>query len=147
MRKLLSMWEDHEEILVQTFPSLPSLDHLHPDDRDSLELLDRYMEDCLEAFIANKGHLAPRFVVLLYDCKCDLARLLKKLDGVADGYGYFEQFLEMSKEALRHLNIKEARLILARQAWHGCEPDSSTSTVADSKLSQEQSPGLEMGQG
>jgi len=145
MRKILRMWEDHTEILVQTFPSLPSLDHLHPDDRDDLELLDLYMEDCLEAFIVNKGHLEPRFVVLLYDCKCDLARLLKKLDGVADGYGYFEQLLALSKEVLRHLNVKEARLLLERQATHDCEPDSSPSTEVDAEITQDRPPGLAMG--
>src|SRR5258707_15111681 len=107
MRKIMSMWGDHLEILALTFPSLPSVDHLDPDDRDSLELLDFYMEDCLEAFIANKGRLDPRFVVLLYNCKCDLARLLKRLDGIADGYGYFQQLLALSKEVLRHLNVKE----------------------------------------
>ncbi len=147
MKKFEEMWEEHSEILVQTFPSLPSLDHLHPDDRDAIELLDFYMEDCLEAFIANKGHIKPRFIVLLYDCKNDLARLLKKLDGVADGYGYFEQLLALSKEALRHLNVKEARLIMERQDLHDCEPNSSVSTVADSKLSQGRPPDLEMGQG
>src|SRR5260370_27532088 len=147
MRKILRMWEDHSEILVQTFPSLPSLDHLNPDDRDTLELLDFYMEDCLEAFIANKGHLDPRFVVLLYDCKCDLARLLKKLDGVADGYGYFEQLLELSNEVLRHLNVKEARLHLERQATHDCEPDSSPSTEADSQITQDRLPGLALEKG
>ncbi len=136
MRKILEMWEDHIEILVQTFPSLPSLDHLNPNDRDDLELLDFYMVWCLEAFIANKGHLEPRFVVLLYDCKCELARLLKKLDGVADGYGYFKQLLALTNEVLQHLNVKEAHLILARQASHDCESKSSFTTEADPKLSQ-----------
>lgn len=123
MRKIMRMWRDHLEILAQTFPSPPSVDHLDPNDRNSLELLGFYMEGCLEAFIANKGRLDPRFVVLLYYCKCDLARLLKKLAGVADGYGYFQQLLALSKEVLRHLNVKEAGLILARQASYGCEPN------------------------
>ena len=146
MRKILRMWEDHTEILVQTFPSLPSLDHLNPNDRDDLELLDHYMEECIEAFIVNKGQLEPRFVVLLYDCKCDLARLLKKLDGVSDGYGYFELLLELSKEVLRHLKVKEARLILARQASQDCESNAST-TRAASEITQKRPPGPVMEQG
>ncbi len=65
MRKLQRMWQDYTEILALTFPSIPSLDHLNPDDRDDLELLDLYMTDCIETFI-NKGDLSPRYIVLLY---------------------------------------------------------------------------------
>lgn len=137
------MWRDHLELLALTFPSLPSVDHLDPNDRDSLELLDLYMEDCLEAFTANKGRLDPRSVVLLYDCRCDLARLLKKLDGVADVPGYFQQLLMLSKEVLRHLNVKEARLILACQASDDCELNCSASSTAEFNLTRERPPDLE----
>ncbi len=115
MRKIQRMWEEHIEILALTFPSIPSLDHLNPDDRDDLELLDLYMIDCIEAFV-TRGSLDPRYTVLLYECKRDLVRYFKKLGGAIDENGYFKQLLMLSKEVLRHVSVKEARLIIARNA-------------------------------
>src|SRR6266700_793871 len=107
MIKILRMWEEHSEILALTFPSLPSLDHLNHDDRDSLELLDFYIEACIEAFITNEGHLDPRDIILLYICKRDLANLIEKLDGVVDENGYFVQLLMMLREVLRRVNVTD----------------------------------------
>jgi hypothetical protein len=114
MKKIQRMWLDHIEILALTFPSLPSL-CLNLDDRDDLELLDFYIVDCIEAFV-DKGELSPRSIVLLYECKRDLVRYFKKLGGAIDENGYFKQLLMLSKEVLRHVSVKEARLIIARNA-------------------------------
>ncbi len=113
MRKLQRMWQDYTEILALTFPSIPSVDHHNPEDRDGLELLDIYMTDCIETFV-DKGELSPRYIILLYECKRDLTRYFKKLDGAIDENGYFRQLLMLSKEVLRHVNVKEARLVIAR---------------------------------
>lgn len=115
MKKIQRMWLDHIEILALTFPSLPSLCHLYPGDRDELELLDFYMVDCIEAFV-DKGELDPRSIVLLYECKRGLVRYFKKLGGAIDENGYFKQLLMLSKEVLRHVSVKEARLIITRNA-------------------------------
>src|SRR5712691_374820 len=121
MKKILRMWEEHSEILALTFPSLPSLDHLNHDHRNSLELLDLYIEDCIETFVCDEGHLDPRDIMLLYNCKRDLASLIKKLDGVVDENGYFVQLLMMSREVLRRVNVKEARLTVAHNEECECE--------------------------
>ncbi len=107
MKKILRMWEEHSEILALTSPSLPSLAHLNHDDRDSLELLDFYIEDRIEIFITNQGHLNPRDIILLYNCKRDLASLIKKLNGVVDENGYFVQLLMMLREVLRRVNVTD----------------------------------------
>ncbi len=115
MNKLKRMWEDHLEILAMSFPSLH---YLRQDDEASLELLDFYMVDSLETFIAHRGVLNPRDIVLLYNNKRSLAGIFKRLDGVVDSNGYFEQLLMMSKEVLRRVNVKEAHLIVTHIAEH-----------------------------
>jgi hypothetical protein len=116
MSIILQMWEEHSEILALTFPSLPSLVHLNQDDRDSSELLDSYMEDLLETFIINEGHFDPRDILLLRNCKRDLACLIRKLDGVVDANGYFVQLLLLSREVLRYADCNEAYLIVTHDA-------------------------------
>ena len=64
------------------------------------------MVDCLETFITYRGALNPGDIVRLYNGKRSLAAIFKKLGGVVDSNGYFEQLLMMSKEVPRFGGIK-----------------------------------------
>ena len=92
-----------------------------PDLRDEVELefrlalLDYYIMPCIEEFIVCGGTLSPTAIVHLYSCKRGLASLLKQSGGVGIPC-YFEQLLLLSKEVLRRVKVKEARLIVASGA-------------------------------
>lgn len=111
MRKWAYLCEEH---LAMTAIGCPFLHHLARDDRDSLELLRFYIEDCFWKFTENDGNLDPASIVRLYNCKCELAHILKRLGGELDGY--FEHLLLMSKYVLRRFKIKEARLTVEHAA-------------------------------
>lgn len=111
MRKWACLCEEH---FTMTAMGCPFLHHLARDDRDSLELLSSYIEDCFWEFTENDGNLDPVSIVRLHNCKCELARMLKRLSGELDGY--FEHLLLMSKYVLQRFKIKEARLIVERAA-------------------------------
>ena len=107
MRKIMNMWED-----LHTMGC--------PDLRDDVELegwlaiLDFHMTWYIDEFIHCNGSLAPSSIVHLANSKRELASLLKRLDGWE--HSYFELLLQLSRAVLRHVKIKEARLIVARQA-------------------------------
>lgn len=111
MRKWEYLCEEH---LAMTTMGCPFLCHLARDERDSLELLSFYIEDCFWEFTENGGNLDAASIVRLYNCKCELARKLKRLGGGLDGY--FEHLLLMSKYVLRRFKIKEARIVAERAA-------------------------------
>src|SRR5689334_6556343 len=92
----------------------PFLHHLKKDDRDSLEILDFYIRDCLWKLIESEGNLSPESIVRLSNCRGELVRELKRLQWELDGY--FEHLLLLSKYVLRRFKIKDARLIAKREA-------------------------------
>jgi hypothetical protein len=109
MRKIMSMWED-----LHTMGC--------PDLREDVELerwlatLDFYMISYIDEFIQCNGSLAPSSIVRLANSKRELASLLKRLDGWE--HSYFELLLQLAKAVLRRVKIKEARLIVAREATY-----------------------------
>ena len=58
----------------------------------------------------------PSSIVHLSNCKRELAPLLKGLDGWE--HSYFELLLQLATAVLRHGKVKEARLIVAREATY-----------------------------
>ncbi len=109
MRKIMSMWED-----LHTMGC--------PDLREDVELegwlaiLDFYMISYIDEFIQCNGSLAPSSIVHLSNSKRELASLLKRLDGWE--HSYFELLLQLARAVLRRVKIKEARLIVAREATY-----------------------------
>jgi hypothetical protein len=112
MRKIMSMWED-----LHTMGC--------PDLREDVELeewlatLDFYMISYIDEFIHCNGSLAPSSIVHLSNSKRELATLLERLDGWE--HSYFDLLLQLARAALRHVKIKEARLIVAREATYGSD--------------------------
>jgi hypothetical protein len=109
MRKIMSMWEDLHTM------GCPNL-------REDVELegwlatLDFYMTSYIDEFMNCHGSLAPSSIVHLANCKRELASLLKRLDGWE--HSYFELLLQLARAVLRRVKIKEARLIVAREATY-----------------------------
>ena len=109
MRKIMSMWED-----LHTMGC--------PDLRDDVELedwlatLDFYMLSYIDEFMNCNGSLVPSSIVHLSNCERELAPLLKGLDGRE--HSYFELLLQLARAVLRHGKVKEARLIVAREATY-----------------------------
>jgi hypothetical protein len=80
--------------------------YLTRDDRNDLELLDRYMRGCLEAFFTNQYQPGARRIVLLDDCLSELAPRLRKLNGEASYY--IRQSRKLSKCVLPGADVVEA---------------------------------------
>jgi hypothetical protein len=106
------MWED---LKATPYPLLHN--GLELDDR--LALLDFYMTWSIGEFIECKNTLSPTMIVLLRNCKRELAPLLKKLD--SGRQSYFEQLLLIAKEVLRGARTKEGCPNTAREAEHELE--------------------------
>lgn len=94
------LWADLE---FQPFPYLPGL---APADRDRFVLLDAYLRDCLEEWVASDGQLSARSVVLLDDCARSITRRFRLLDG--EGQFYFGQFRKLAQRILRKVDVKQA---------------------------------------
>ena len=107
MSKVKSMWE---ELLRTGCPELRDDVELEAD----LALLDFYIMPCIEEFITYRGKLTPSTIVHLRNCKCELASLLRQSNGAIPCY--FEDLLRLSREVLRRVKVKEACLIVAREA-------------------------------
>jgi hypothetical protein len=90
------MWEKHLEM---TSTGYPYLHHLTKDDRDSLEILNFCIEDCLWEFIENEGNLSSESIVHLHNWRRELAHTCKRLNGKLDGY--FANLLLLSKYVLQ----------------------------------------------
>lgn len=116
MWKFEYMLDIHFEMTSMGYPYL----HQFPkDERDSLELLNFYIEDCLWEFIEHKGNLSSESIVRLHNNRRELAQMCKRLNGKLDGY--FENLLLLSKYVLRRFKIKEAQLIVKRDAERAVE--------------------------
>jgi hypothetical protein len=72
---------------VQPFPHLHELTSM---DRDGFVLLDAYLRDCIEEWLASGDQLSARSIVLLDDCARSITRRISLLDG--EGQYYFGQF-------------------------------------------------------
>ena len=112
MTKLEWMWEN-----LKATPSL----HL----RDSVELerelaiFDFYMRWSIEEFIECEGILDPRMIVLLRECKRELASLLRGQDGGSlcpSNTIYFEHLLALVRAVMRRVKVKEAYSMVRRDA-------------------------------
>jgi hypothetical protein len=109
MRKIMSMWED---LHTMGCPDLRADVELE----DWLATLDFYMLSYIDEFMNCNGSLVPSSIVHLSNCKRELAPLLKGLDGWE--HSYFELLLQLATAVLRHGKVKEARLIVAREATY-----------------------------
>jgi hypothetical protein len=78
MRKIQRMWEALNESTDSVVPYLRKGVELE----EELALLDFYMMPCIEEFIERGGNFSPRSIILLRNCKCELASLLKKSNGM-----------------------------------------------------------------
>ena len=107
MRKITSKWEELKEAGCLNLRDDVELEA-------GLALLDFYIMPCIEEFITYRGKLAPSTIVHLRNCKCELASLLKQSNGAVPCY--FEDLLMLSREVLRRVKVKEARLIVACEA-------------------------------
>jgi hypothetical protein len=82
----------------------PYLHELAPVDRDGFVLLDAYLRDCLEEWVACSGQLSARSIVLLDDCVRSITRDFRRLDG--EGQYYFGQFRRLARRILRSTNVE-----------------------------------------
>lgn len=84
----------------------PYLHELALADQDRFVLLDAYLRDCLEEWVASGGQLSLRSIVLLDDCARTITRRLQLLDG--EGQYYFGQFRRLARRILRGVDVGQA---------------------------------------
>ena len=84
----------------------PCLHELVPVDRDGFVLLDAYLRDCVEEWVASGGQLSVRSIVLLDDCARTITRRFRLLDG--EGQNYFGQFRRLARRILRGVDVNQA---------------------------------------
>ena len=84
----------------------PYLHELTPADRDRFVLLDAYLRDCVEEWVAYGGQLAAHSIVLLDDCARTIIRRFWLLDG--EGQSSFGRFRRLARRILRSVDVEQA---------------------------------------
>ena len=117
MTKIEWMWEDLKAILSPHLKDGVELER-------KLAILDFYMRWGIEEFFEYEGILDPRMIVLLRECKRELASLLRGQDGeslYSSNMIYFEHLLALARAVLRRVKVKEAYSMVRRDAEQGME--------------------------
>lgn len=87
---------------IQPFPYLHEL---APAERDRFVLLDAYLRDWGEEWIASGGQLSPLSIVLLDNCARSITGRFRLLDG--EGQWYFGQFRKLARRLSRGIDVNQ----------------------------------------
>jgi hypothetical protein len=107
------LWADLE------FQPFPHLHGLAPADRDRLVLLDAYLRDCVEEWVASDDQLSARSIILLDDCARTITKRFRLLDG--EGQYYFGQFRRLARRILRGVDVNEAYRLARQEMDSECD--------------------------
>lgn len=102
---------------------MPPIDELTRDRRESLEVLDMYIRDCLEEWFVYKEGMSAISIVRLSNSSHELMLKIRQMGGSAPLY--FEDLRNLCQRVLHQLHVREARQKIA----HACKTSANFSSI------------------